>query len=86
MYRIFNEIANLCEQIGANVDHVRYGMGTDNRIGAQFLYPGMGFGGSCFPKDVKALSSLAKKSEYDFQMLKSILNVNQLQRTRILKK
>ena len=81
-----NEIANLCEHIGANVDHVRYGMGTDSRIGTQFLYPGMGFGGSCFPKDVRALSSMAEKSGYDFQMLKSILNVNQLQRTRIIKK
>ena len=79
-----NEIANLCEQIGANVDHVRYGMGTDSRIGTQFLYPGMGFGGSCFPKDVLALSSMAEKSGYDFQMLKSVLNVNRLQRTRLL--
>ncbi len=81
-----NEIANLCEQIGANVDHVRYGMGTDRRIGTKFLYPGMGFGGSCFPKDVRALSSMAEQSGYDFQMLNSILNVNRLQRTRILKK
>ena len=81
-----NEIANLCEQIGANVDHVRYGMGTDRRIGTKFLYPGMGFGGSCFPKDVRALSALAEQSGYDFQMLNSILNVNRLQRTRILKK
>lgn len=81
-----NEIANLCEHIGANVDHVRYGMGTDSRIGTEFLYPGIGFGGSCFPKDVRALSSMAEKSGYDFQMLKSILDVNQLQRTRIIKR
>lgn len=81
-----NEIANLCDQIGANVDHVRYGMGTDSRIGTQFLYPGIGFGGSCFPKDVRALSSMAKKSGYNFQMLNSILDVNQLQRTRIIKR
>ena len=81
-----NEIANLCEQTGANVDHVRYGMGTDRRIGTKFLYPGMGFGGSCFPKDVRALSALAEKSGYDFQMLKSILNVNRLQRTQIIKR
>ena len=81
-----NEIANLCEQVGANVDHVRYGMGTDSRIGTQFLYPGMGFGGSCFPKDVRALSAMAEKNGYDFQMLISILNVNQLQRTRITKR
>ena len=81
-----NEIANLCEQIGANVDHVRYGMGTDSRIGTQFLYPGMGFGGSCFPKDVRALSFMAERSGYDFQMLKSVLNVNRLQRTRLREK
>jgi len=81
-----NEIANLCDQIGANVDHVRYGMGTDSRIGTQFLYPGMGFGGSCFPKDVRALSSAAERSGYDFQMLKSVLKVNRLQRTRLLEK
>ena len=81
-----NEIANLCEHIGAKADHVRYGMGTDSRIGTQFLYPGIGFGGSCFPKDVRALSSMAEKSGYDFQMLKSILDVNQLQRTRIIKR
>ena len=81
-----NEIANLCELLGANVDHVKYGMGTDSRIGTQFFYPGMGFGGSCFPKDVRALSSMAKKSGYDFQMLNSIINVNRLQRSRIVKK
>jgi len=78
-----NEIANLCDQVGANVDDVRYGMGTDSRIGTQFLYPGMGFGGSCFPKDIRALSSLAEKSGYNFQMLKSIMSVNHLQRTRL---
>ena len=81
-----NEIANLCELLGANVDHVKYGMGTDSRIGTQFFYPGMGFGGSCFPKDVRALSSMAKKSGYDFQILNSIINVNRLQRSRIVKK
>ena len=81
-----NEIANLCELLGANVDHVKYGMGTDNRIGTQFFYPGMGFGGGCFPKDVRALSSMAKKSGYDFQMLNSIINVNRIQRNRIVRK
>ena len=81
-----NEIANLCELLGANVDHVKYGMGTDSRIGTQFFYPGMGFGGSCFPKDVRALLSMAKKSGYDFQMLNSIINVNRLQIGRIVKK
>lgn len=71
-----NEIANLCERTGANVDLVRRGIGSDVRIGKEFLYAGMGFGGSCFPKDVKALSHTAEIYGYDFKILKSVLTVN----------
>lgn len=78
-----NEIANLCEKLGANVDDVRKGMGSDSRIGKRFLFPGVGFGGSCFPKDVQALLRTANKSDYDFKILKSVLEVNANQR-RIL--
>lgn len=78
-----NEIANLCERLGANVDDVRQGMGSDSRIGKRFLFPGVGFGGSCFPKDVQALLRTANQNDYDFQILKSVLDVNSLQR-RIL--
>jgi UDPglucose 6-dehydrogenase len=78
-----NEIANLCEKLGANVDDVRKGMGSDTRIGKRFLFPGVGFGGSCFPKDVQALLRTANKNAYDFQILKSVLDVNSNQR-RIL--
>ena len=75
-----NEIANLCEKVGANVDMVRKGMGSDSRIGKRFLFPGIGFGGSCFPKDVQALEFIADEKEYDFKILKSVLNVNRKQR------
>lgn len=75
-----NEIANLCEQVGANVDHVRIGMGSDNRIGKRFLFPGIGYGGSCFPKDVKALVHTSDEFDYDFQILKSVIEVNDLQK------
>ncbi|HKK87331.1 MAG TPA: UDP-glucose/GDP-mannose dehydrogenase family protein [Saprospiraceae bacterium] len=78
-----NEIANLCEKLGANVDDVRNGMGSDSRIGKRFLFPGVGFGGSCFPKDVQALLRTANKNQYDFRILKSVLDVNSNQR-RIL--
>ncbi len=78
-----NEIANLCEELGANVDDVRKGMGSDSRIGKRFLFPGVGFGGSCFPKDVQALLRTANKNDYNFQILKSVLEVNSNQR-RIL--
>lgn len=77
-----NEIANLCELVGANVDNVRKGMGTDNRIGKRFLFPGIGYGGSCFPKDVQALAKTAEENIYDFKILKSVMNVNQLQREK----
>jgi len=76
-----NEIANLCELVGANVDMVRKGMGTDTRIGKRFLFPGVGYGGSCFPKDVKALAKTANKNEYDFKILNSVMNVNTIQKT-----
>jgi len=79
-----NEIANLCEKLGANVDMVRMGMGSDSRIGKRFLFPGVGFGGSCFPKDVQALAKTAEESQYDFKILKSVLDVNTRQRLRIM--
>ncbi|NND72022.1 MAG: UDP-glucose/GDP-mannose dehydrogenase family protein [Rhodothermales bacterium] len=75
-----NEIANICEQVGANVDQIRRGMGLDSRIGKRFLYPGIGFGGSCFPKDVQALERTAKESGYDFRILRAVLDVNDDQR------
>lgn len=75
-----NEIANLCEKIGANVDMVRKGMGSDNRIGKRFLFPGVGYGGSCFPKDVQALTKTAKDCKYNFQILESVIQVNDRQK------
>ncbi|MGB1216945.1 MAG: UDP-glucose dehydrogenase family protein, partial [Saprospiraceae bacterium] len=75
-----NEIANLCEKVGANVDKVRIGMGSDSRIGKRFLFPGVGYGGSCFPKDVQALAKTAEENEYDFKILKSVMNVNNKQK------
>ena len=75
-----NEIANLCEILGADVNLVRKGMGSDSRIGKRFLFPGVGFGGSCFPKDVQALEFVADSKGYDFSILKSVLKVNSRQR------
>ena len=75
-----NEIANLCEKVGANVDEVRIGMGSDSRIGKRFLFPGIGYGGSCFPKDVQALAKTASEYAYDFKILKSVMEVNTLQK------
>ena len=75
-----NEIANLCERVGANVDKVRLGISKDHRIGKHFLYAGIGFGGSCFPKDVQALARTGKQEGYDFQILESVLDVNDRQR------
>jgi UDPglucose 6-dehydrogenase len=71
-----NEIANLCDKLGANVDMVRMGMGSDNRIGKRFLFPGVGYGGSCFPKDVQALAKTASEASYDFRILNSVMSVN----------
>ena len=81
-----NEIANLCERVGANVDQVRKGLGTDSRIGKRFLFPGVGYGGSCFPKDVQALAKTAHDYKYDFKILKSVMNVNDIQRVILVDK
>lgn len=81
-----NEIANYCEKVGADVDKVRRGMGTDSRIGKRFLFPGIGYGGSCFPKDVKALHKSGKEANYDFQILESVIKVNQSQKTILFPK
>lgn len=75
-----NEIAVLCEKLGADVDMVRRGIGTDFRIGKHFLYPGLGYGGSCFPKDVQALAKSATDARYDFKILNAVMEVNKLQR------
>ena len=75
-----NEIANFCEKVGADVDKVRIGMGTDSRIGKRFLFPGIGYGGSCFPKDVKALYKSGKDQNYDFEILKAVIEVNNVQK------
>jgi len=81
-----NEIANMCEKLGANVDAIRQGMGTDSRIGKRFLFAGIGYGGSCFPKDVQALAKSAADVHYDFKILKSVMEVNQHQKTRLMEK
>lgn len=81
-----NEIANLCEKTGSNVDMVRIGMGSDNRIGKRFLFPGIGYGGSCFPKDVQALARTASDYSYDFKILKSVMKVNTIQKGVMTKK
>jgi UDPglucose 6-dehydrogenase len=79
-----NEIANFCEKVGADVDKVRVGMGTDSRIGKRFLFPGIGYGGSCFPKDVKALYKSGKDLNYQFSILDAVIRVNDLQKTIII--
>jgi UDPglucose 6-dehydrogenase len=76
-----NEMANLCEKAGANVDMVRVGIGSDSRIGKRFLFPGVGYGGSCFPKDVKALVQTAREMDYDFQIISTVMEVNEKQKT-----
>jgi UDPglucose 6-dehydrogenase len=81
-----NEIANLCERVGANVEQVRHGIGTDSRIGKKFLYAGLGFGGSCFPKDVHALLRTAKEYDYPFEMLESVISVNNRQHETLVGK
>ncbi len=81
-----NEIANLCEITGAEVDKVRIGVGSDSRIGKRFLFPGVGYGGSCFPKDVIALINTAKENKYDFKILKSVYEINKNQITRFFQK
>jgi UDPglucose 6-dehydrogenase len=81
-----NEIANLCERLDADVDKVRIGIGTDTRIGKRFLFPGIGYGGSCFPKDVQALARSAAEVGYDFSLLTSVMRVNEDQKTVIIPK
>lgn len=81
-----NEIANFCEKVGADVDAVRSGIGSDSRIGKRFLFPGIGYGGSCFPKDVQALAKSGKEMGYDFQILDSVMRVNQEQKTALVPK
>ena len=81
-----NEIANVCEEVGADVAVVSRGMGLDSRIGSSFLRAGIGFGGSCFPKDVSALKQLAGNSGYHFQLLTSVIEVNELQKRRVIGK
>jgi len=81
-----NEIANYCEKVGADVDKVRVGMGTDSRIGKRFLFPGIGYGGSCFPKDVKALYKAGIDTNFDFKILNSVIKVNENQKTILIPK
>jgi len=81
-----NEIANMCELVGANVDHVRRAIGADRRIGMSFLFPGVGYGGSCFPKDVKAMLKSAGDRGYDFRILRAVEAVNDSQKLRIVDK
>jgi UDPglucose 6-dehydrogenase len=79
-----NEIANLCETLGADVDLIRKGIGTDSRIGKRFLFAGIGYGGSCFPKDVKALAKSSQDVDYDFQILNAVMSVNDKQKTKLI--
>ena len=81
-----NEIANICERLDANVDNVRKGIGTDSRIGKRFLFAGIGYGGSCFPKDVKAIHHTASELGYDFRILDSVMKVNDAQKVSIIPK
>lgn len=81
-----NEIANLCEKLGADVDAVRIGIGSDERIGKRFLFPGIGYGGSCFPKDVQALAKSASEVNYDFKILDAVMDINNKQKTIIVPK
>ena len=81
-----NEVANVCELVGADIDQVRRAVGSDRRIGPSFLFPGIGYGGSCFPKDVQALIRFAGEKEYDFRILQAVESVNACQKTRLLSK
>ncbi len=81
-----NEIANFCELVGADVDKVRIGIGSDDRIGKRFLFPGIGYGGSCFPKDVQALVNSGNENAFSFEILKAVMNVNESQKTILLPK
>ncbi|HEY9003449.1 MAG TPA: UDP-glucose/GDP-mannose dehydrogenase family protein [Mucilaginibacter sp.] len=81
-----NEIANMCELVGADVDMVRRGIGADDRIGRRFLFSGIGYGGSCFPKDVQALAMSATENNYDFKILNSVMKVNEIQKKLLVEK
>jgi UDPglucose 6-dehydrogenase len=81
-----NEIANVCELVGADVDHVRKAIGSDRRIGTSFLFPGVGYGGSCFPKDTQALLKSAEDKGYDFKILRAVEDVNDRQKERLVDK
>lgn len=81
-----NEIANLCEKLGADVDAVRKGIGTDSRIGKRFLFAGIGYGGSCFPKDVQALVKSSQEVDYNFKILNSVIDINETQKTKLIPK
>jgi UDPglucose 6-dehydrogenase len=81
-----NEIAQLCERMGADVDMVRRGIGSDERIGKRFLFPGIGYGGSCFPKDVQALIRSSEEISYDFKILKAVEEVNEIQKSHLMPK
>jgi UDPglucose 6-dehydrogenase len=81
-----NEIANICEKVGANIDDVAYGMGLDSRIGPQFLKAGIGYGGSCFPKDTRALVQIAGDVQHKFELLEAVINVNNKQQVKLVEK
>ena len=81
-----NEIAQLCERLGADVDMVRRGIGSDERIGKRFLFPGIGYGGSCFPKDVQALSKSSHEVKYEFKILDAVMEINELQKLHLMPK
>ena len=81
-----NEIALLCERLGADVDMVRSGIGSDERIGKRFLFPGIGYGGSCFPKDVQALVKSSEEVSYDFKILNAVMDVNERQKLHLMPK
>ena len=81
-----NEIARLCELMGANVDMIRKGMGSDDRIGRRFLFPGIGYGGSCFPKDVQALVQSSTEVDYSFKILEAVMEVNEKQKLHLMPK
>ena len=81
-----NEIANICEKVGADVNNVRIGIGSDNRIGYSFIYPGCGYGGSCFPKDISALSKLSSEVNYKAELINAVENINDRQKSVISNK
>ena len=81
-----NEVSNVCEAVGANVDQVRHAVASDRRIGPSFLFPGVGYGGSCFPKDVKAMVRFAEEKDYEFQILNAVEAVNESQKKRLIAK